>query len=100
MMITIFLFSFSWQWTDEFYTTSFWASSSESFELLPDIINTGIGTMYANTTASGPAGPAASLYNAAVQNTKGLLIIIPLLIVYLFCQRYLVEGIERSGLVG
>ena len=43
---------------------------------------------------------AASLYNAAVQNTKGLLIIIPLLIVYLFCQRYLVEGIERSGLVG
>ena len=100
MMITIFLFSFSWQWTDEFYTSTFWASSSETFELLPDIINTGIGTMYANTSASGPAGPAAALYNAAVQNTKGLLIIIPLLIVYLFCQRYLVEGIERSGLVG
>jgi len=28
------------------------------------------------------------------------MILTPLLVVYLFCQRYLVEGIERSGIVG
>jgi len=29
-----------------------------------------------------------------------LMIIAPLLLVFLFCQRYLVQGIERSGIVG
>ena len=41
-----------------------------------------------------------SLYEAAIRNTCGLLILFPLIIVYLFCQRYLVQGIERSGIVG
>ena len=42
----------------------------------------------------------AALYNNVVQNTGGMLIIMPLIILYLFCQKYLVQGIERSGLVG
>ena len=29
-----------------------------------------------------------------------LLVIVPLLIIYLFLQRYFMEGIERSGIVG
>ena len=29
-----------------------------------------------------------------------VLFVLPLLILYLFCQRYLVQGIERSGIVG
>ena len=29
-----------------------------------------------------------------------LLVLVPLIIVYLLCQRYLIEGIERSGIVG
>ena len=33
-------------------------------------------------------------------STMGMLIIAPLLIMYTFCQKYLVQGIERSGLVG
>jgi nucleoside-diphosphate-sugar epimerase len=46
----------------------------------------------------GVAGVA--LYQNVFHNTAGLMIIFPLVIVYLFCQRYLVQGIERSGLVG
>ena len=45
--------------------------------------------------------PAAStLFSAAINNTCGLLIIIPLLILYLFGQKYIVQGIERSGITG
>ena len=40
------------------------------------------------------------LYESAIRNTCGLLIIAPLVVVYLFCQRYLIQGIERSGIVG
>ena len=97
MMITIFLFSFSWQWTDEFYTGMFF-ESAEELKFLPDIISATVDSQqYINIS---DAGAAKTIFESAIYNTKGLLIIVPLLIVYLFCQRYLVEGIERSGLVG
>ncbi len=98
MMITIFLFAFSWQWTDEFYTGMFFESGGE-LKFLPDIITAAIepNSQYVNLN---DAEAAKTIFESAITNTKGLIIILPLLIVYLFCQRYLVEGIERSGLVG
>ncbi len=90
MMITIFLFSFSWQWTDDFYTTLFF--TTQSMRLMPDIVEipSSLATDYA----------AKNMYEAAITNTCGLMIIAPLIIMYLFCQRYLIQGIERSGIVG
>ena len=40
------------------------------------------------------------LYRQVIVNSAGIMIILPLVIMYLFCQKYLVQGIERSGLVG
>ena len=93
MMITIFLFSFSWQWTDEFYSTLFFTGDINKTLLLPDVfrvIPQSLQTSYAGQ----------GMFYSAIRNTAGLLIILPLVIIYLFCQRYLVQGIERSGLVG
>ena len=92
MMITIFLFAFSWQWTDEFYTTLFFPTGVNKIALMPDIvaIPPSLEMNYAGQ----------SLFYTAIRNTAGLLIILPLVIVYLFCQKYLVQGIERSGIVG
>ena len=90
MMITIFLFAFSWQWTDNFYTKVFFTKSS--MVLMPDVvaIPKTLDTQYA----------AQNLYESAIRNTCGLLILAPLLVVYIFMQKYLVGGIERSGIVG
>ncbi|MBQ7660833.1 MAG: carbohydrate ABC transporter permease [Clostridia bacterium] len=90
MMITIFLFSFSWQWTDEFYTNMF--ISTNKIVLMPKIV--GIPKSLETTYAG------QELYYSAINNTCGLMIILPLVVLYLFCQRYLVQGIERSGIVG
>ena len=90
MMITIFLFAFSWQWTDDFYTNMF--ISTNKITLMPDIV--GIPKSLETTYAG------QELYYSAINNTCGLMIIMPLVIMYLFCQRYLVQGIERSGIVG
>ena len=87
MMITVFLFSFSWQWMDKFYTGLFFSSDTL---LMPNIIKV------PDSLVMDYAGK--SLYEAAIRNTCGIMIIIPLIIMYLFCQRYLVQGIERSGL--
>ncbi len=95
MMITIFLFSFSWQWTDEFYYNMFFLTDLEKYKvwLMPDIYKT------TPESLKQAVGQFAN-YRNVVQNTAGMLIIAPLIILYLFCQRYLVEGIERSGIVG
>ncbi len=97
MMITIFLFSFSWQWTDEFYHSLFFNTEVEQYKvvMMPDIYK----TMPDSLVPPDNYG-ATGLYRNIVQNTAGMLIIAPLIIMYLFCQRYLVEGIERSGIVG
>ena len=88
MMITVFLFAFSWQWTDDFYTGLFFTTTKTV--LMPKIVGvpSSLTTDYAGQ----------NLYYSAIRNTCGIMIIAPLIIMYLFCQKYLVQGIERSGL--
>ena len=92
MMITVFLFSFCWQWTDTFYTTMFFTNLKEAPLMLSQIV--GIPKSLDVT------GVGGELYSTAIYNTCGIMIIAPLVVLYVFLQRYLVEGIERSGLVG
>ena len=89
MMITVFLFAFSWQWTDNFYTTLF-LPSKDAPELMVKLVQV--------PPSLTKEYPGQSLYYAAIRNTCGLMIIAPLVVMYLFCQKYLVQGIERSGL--
>ncbi len=94
MMVTIFLFSFSWQWTDEFYIKLFSLDRDYTFfnsvyTFVPDSIK----------EVSDKLGGQGD-YNTATLNTAGMMVIAPLIVVYLFGQRYLVQGIERSGIVG
>ncbi len=83
MMITVFLFAFTWQWTDTTYNSM----------LLPKLE---ILANKATTVASSIEDMAQQM---AINDTACLLIILPLLIVFLFAQRYFIQSIERSGLV-
>ena len=91
MMTTVFMFSFSWQWTDTFYTASPFFTTSD-LHLLPNIVEMpqSLSMDYA----------ASALWESIVTNTAGLLVILPLFIIFLIGQRNFVEGIERSGIVG
>ncbi len=91
MMVTVFLFAFAWQWTDNFYSGLFYTSSARAI-MLPNIVKVpkSLQITYAGS----------NLYNSAIYNTCGLLIIAPLIVIYLFCQKSLVQGIERSGITG
>jgi multiple sugar transport system permease protein len=91
MMVTIFLFAFSWQWTDGFFTGLFYTTTS--FPLMMDLIEGIPDALFKSSSY-------AEIYNETIINTGGLMIIAPLVIVYLFGQRYLIEGIERSGITG
>ena len=82
MMLTVFLFSFSWQWTDSFY--------SGTFLIRKKLLSTSIKAITHTN----------EIMQFNLQQTAILLIILPLILLFIFTQRYFVEGIERSGLVG
>ena len=90
MMITVFLFAFCWQWTDSFYTSMFFTNPNKAPLVLSQIVGIPISL---DTNYAGQ-----NLYETAIKNTCGIMIILPLVIIYVFFQRYLGEGIERSGL--
>ncbi len=90
MLVTVFMFSFSWQWTDNFYTEIFFTGSGpalmKSIIAVPKTIDLTVTDV--------------TQYEAAIKNTCGLLIIAPLVIIYVFAQRFIIQGIERSGITG
>lgn len=90
MMITIFLFAFSWQWTDSFYTGLFFTETK--VYLLPNIVSI-------PKSLTG-AVSELEIFGTSIKQTCGLLIIAPLLLAYGYMQRFLVQGIARSGITG
>ena len=71
----------------------FFPDSSEA----PYLLTSSIGTKIPATLTDSNFA-AVTLYEGAVKNTGGIMIILPLVIMYVFCQKSLVQGIERSGL--
>ncbi|MFD1953623.1 carbohydrate ABC transporter permease [Paenibacillus thailandensis] len=99
-LITVILFSFVWQYNDTLYTTLFMSESAliplkvaslpaQANQLIPSLI--GIG---------GAGVKADPNHVAMIVDTGILLSIAPLILIYLVVQRYFVESIERSGIVG
>ncbi len=91
MLVTVFLFAFCWQWTDGFYINLLYSDVKSNTVFLSwqfiDIPSS-LDIAYAGK----------SLYNTAIRNTCGLMIILPLVVLYSFGQKFLVQGIEQSGL--
>ena len=93
MLITVFIFAFAWEWTDEFYTSSLFIQERD-FSLILDIVKT------PKSLRDAVNYDASKLYGSAITGTASILIVMPLIIVYLFAQNKIVEGVERSGIVG
>ena len=85
MMVTVFLFSFVWQWLDSSYTTVFMRNV--------DLISTRFGDV-------NNIWGIDELTKSLVKNATIVIIISPLVVLYAFTQRFFVESISRSGLVG
>lgn len=93
-IITTMLFSFVWQWNDSFYTTTYLTSSK--------VMSTQLSSLPYNLSIMLGGDPSKEdpFYLSMVQDTGILLAILPLIVIYLFVQRYFVESIERTGIVG
>lgn len=91
MLVTVFMFAFSWQWTDTFYTDTFFTSTGPyTLRRLNENVPRSLDVDYAG----------GNMFRTAIGNACGILIMLPLVIIYCFAQKYLVQGIERSGITG
>ena len=88
MLIVIFALAFAWQWTDTFYSNLLYGE----VKLLPSLLS-----LMKNVNWS---SDSEYYLNFVRYNTAEILSILPLLILSCFMQRKIIQGIERSGLVG
>ena len=89
-IVVVFLFSLGWYWNDT-YIGSMYTESLETVSVRLALINSDITSMGLQVDRM-----TQSLYTQA-----GVLIsILPLLILFLFCQKAFVESVERTGIVG
>jgi len=101
-MLVVFLFSLVWHWNDIFQP-SLYVFMSDKFNLTQQL-----GVLNGQGEQELAIGTAASASSALVQiptfanrvMAGALMTILPMLVLYLFTQRYFVESVERAGIAG
>jgi multiple sugar transport system permease protein len=91
-ILVVFLFSFVWTWND-YYLPSMYLNGVKEVPL-----SMGISQISAVLTQQAAEfGP--SIFDEPLKMATSFLIILPPLVLYMFTQRWFVEGVERTGLV-
>ena len=102
ILVTVMLFSFVWQYNDTYYSSI----------LLSDVrtLPKAYGLFDSAITGWDDGGAVTEMLSqyvlddpkvlALLRNSAMLLILTPLLLIYAFAQKYFIQSIERSGLVG
>jgi len=85
VILTVLTFSFSWQWTDIIYTKQYFIN----MKVLPAMVS----SIYVRVGLS-----ADTIGSAIAQNAACILIILPLLFLFLFSQKYLTQSIAQTGM--
>ena len=94
--ITVALFSFVWQWNDTFYSGIYLREKTLtmsydvlSFDVVKSIIPNFTNYNFYNMSLQ-----------AALKGTAVLLILFPLILLFLLLQKFFVDSVENSGIVG
>lgn len=83
LLVTVFILSFSWQWTDTVHSG-----------LLMSKLQ-----LFANVVERASTGEKEIMVTV-LNNASAVMAVLPLAGVYLFGQKFLIESLERSGIVG
>ncbi|MBR7132254.1 MAG: carbohydrate ABC transporter permease [Clostridia bacterium] len=94
--ITVALFSFVWQWNDLFFSEIYLKQQTLSMSYG--------GISLETATSINPNFANYNFYNTTIQaafkGTAVLLILLPLILIFLVLQKYFVDSVENSGIVG
>lgn len=92
-VVMCFILSFVWQWNDTFYT-SYFASGLDTLSMkvikMSSLVADYFGNWASRTSSQGQLFVSVGIFLCAI----------PLIIIFVLCQKFFVQGVERSGLVG
>ncbi len=91
-IIVVFLFSFVWTWNDAYFPSMYMFGASD----VP--LSVGMAKLNASLSMESDQG-GLRVFVEPLKMAASFLIILPLLVLYAFTQRWFVEGVERTGLV-
>ncbi len=92
-IVMCFILSFVWQWNDTMYVNYFYPqidTLSQKMENMKFIVSDFLGGW----------GTRGSTEAQLLMSVGIFLCVLPIIIMFVFCQRFFVQGVERSGLVG
>lgn len=89
-IVVVFLFSFVWHWNDSLQPAIF-VDKANLFVMMQQL---------AQVEAALASMQYRAMWNTGAIMAAALMVILPLLLLYMFTQRYFVESIERTGLIG
>jgi len=90
-MVIVFLFSFVWQWNDYFLTMTFLRNS----ETLPIALQALPERYFASADSND-----VTQYSTILNNAGSLMLMAPLILLYAVAQRFFLESVSRTGIVG
>lgn len=96
-MLIVFLFSFVWHWNTYFEAALY--LKNETFLAMSMQMDFMQGRLNDLTVSKDALVAGQFDMNEPIKMAGALLIVLPPLVLYMFAQRYFVEGIERTGLV-
>lgn len=85
VIATVIIFSFSWQWTDTSYASRYFSSLK--------VVSSMISEIYIRVNLS-----PDTIGTAIAQNAACMILILPILCLFVFGQKFLTQSISRSGL--
>lgn len=98
-IVTVLLFAFVWQYNDVLYSNLFLTQTKLISSELSSL--GGSAAQYINLTEGNVDGTTVDpVLVQTIIDTGILLAILPLIIMYVFVQRWFVESVERTGIVG
>ncbi len=92
-LVMCFILSFIWHWNDTMYTGYF-------FPQIRTLASVFEGMHYSVSDYLGGWETRSGSEAQLIMSIGGFLCVIPLIILFSFVQRFFVQGVERSGLVG
>ena len=94
ILTSCFLFSFVWQWTDSFYSNLF-LGKIQLLSIQLSSIADKFGIYLSKLNGGSVIAPIG--YTNAIVSTGMLVAVLPLIILYIFCQRLFVESLASTG---
>lgn len=100
LIATVFLFSIVWYWND-YYLSSMFYSTEFPLSVNMTMLRTMLVTLSQQLgDVSGMSGQELILMREPILACGCMILIFPLVLLYVFVQRFFTEGVERSGIVG